>query len=243
MRIQFLLILAALLVAGAVTADEEGHVCPAHLAAEQGHNAFAEMHHVIAPAWHDAWPNKNYDALIEFAPKFEATYQGVAEMKPDLKIEARQERFEKRRTLLGDLVTQYAEAAKKGDKEKVYALMPDLHEAFEQAAASLVPIEYPEFEGVDITSAMILDEHIPAENYEGVVGSTETLLTQLEVLTAESVPSDLSYFKEDIVKRFEKMRERAAKMKECCDNNDMDLYKEHAMAFRAAVTSFQADYL
>lgn len=243
MRVTVIIILAALLVAVSVSADDSESSCPAHIASELGHNAFGDMHMVIAPAWHDAWPNKNYEMLIEYAPKLEKAYQAVAEMQPKFKVEARQERFESRRDALGDYIKKYSEAAKNGDKEQVYALMPDLHEAFEQAAASLIPIQYPEFEGIDVTSSVILEEHVPADNQEGIVGSTETLMTQLDALTEETIPEDLTYFKKDILDRFEKMRERVAKMKDCCDNGTMDVYKEHCMAFRATVTKFRSDFL
>ena len=56
--------------------------------------------------------------------------------------------------------------------------MPRVHEAFEQTAAMLSPYSYPELEGAMMTAGIILEQHIPKNNMEGITGSTETLVTK-----------------------------------------------------------------
>ena len=59
-----LLILVFLLAAFTIaTADEKS--CPADRAAQLGHDPFGAFHEIMAPAWHVAWPDSNFEALFE----------------------------------------------------------------------------------------------------------------------------------------------------------------------------------
>jgi len=185
MRIFVLVLALSVLTAGLTLGSDEpaGATCPASRAAEAGFDPFDGFHEVMAPAWHQAWPDSNFAELFAAGPKFQKAFQAVAEMTPRFKSTAREKVFAERRAALGELVQAYAEAAKAEDKDKVYALMPGLHEAFEQAAATLLPVHYPEFEGAVITLNLILETHLPKNNTEGITGSTETLVEKLKALT------------------------------------------------------------
>jgi hypothetical protein len=217
--------------------------CPADRAAEKGFNPFSEFHHVMAPAWHNAWPNKDYDALLEAGPQFAEKFKEIEIMEPVLKSETRKARYEENLEEFGRLVNEYAEAAKAGDKEKVYKLMPDLHEAFENAASSLLPIQYLEIDGLYITNNMILENHLPKNNIEGVTGSTETLLAKSENLNKETIPDELKEKEKEILANFDDMKKVIAEMKKCCDNKDMDSYKKNAEKLNQQLEKFIARYL
>ena len=75
--------------------------CPADVAAEKGESAFHVFHEVMAPAWHEAYPAEDYEALIAAAPGFTDAFAKVAAMKPELSNEAKQKRFDLCRDKLG----------------------------------------------------------------------------------------------------------------------------------------------
>ncbi|MCB2231450.1 hypothetical protein KQH82_12100 [bacterium] len=239
MRSVGVLFAATLLVwAGGVMAQ-----CPGDAAAEQGHGAFETFHHVIAPAWHHAYPDEDYDALIAAGPEFKKAFLEIQAMRPEFKSDIKKSHFNECRVDFGEIVDKYAEACAAGDKETVFALMPDLHTAFERTAAALMPVHYKEFEALKVTLGLITDEHLPANNTEGIVGSTETLVTKAASLNEETLPGMLVWSKEDIIQRFQKIQTLAARMKECCDNNDMAGYAEGVTAMKAEVTEFSERYL
>ncbi len=238
MKLVWVMTMSALLVAAGAAAQ-----CPADKAAEMGHGGFETFHHVMAPAWHDAYPDSNFDALIEAGPKFKEAFVEIQGMRPEFKSDVKKAHFNECRKEFGDLVEQYAAACAEGDKDKVYALMPDLHTAFERSAAALMPISYKEFEALKVTLGLIVNEHLPANNHEGIVGSTETLVTKAASLNEESLPNLLVWSKDDILKRFESIQALTTKLKECCDNNDMAAYSEHASALNAQVIEFSERYL
>ncbi len=227
----------------ALSASAAAQTCPADRAAKDGFSPFEEFHHVMAPAWHEAYPAEDYDALFAAAPKFVECFHAVAEMDPIHKSSGRKEQFIEARKELGDIVEAYAEAAASEDKEKVYALMPRLHDAFEHAASTLLPVHYPEFEGMVITLNLILETHLPKDNEAGVVGSTETLEMKMKQLNSESLPEELVEHKEPIMAEFEAMAADVSKMKQCCDNKDMDGYREHAALLDKRVKKFIETYI
>lgn len=235
------MLLVLLLAIAPVQAEEES--CPAARAAALGHSPIEKFHDVLAPVWHESWPEKDYDALIAAAPKFVKAFEAVAELDPKLKLESRQTRFEDNRKLFGELVEIYAEAARVRQNDLVYEIMPDLHDAFERTASSLLPVTYREIEAIGIIGGTILKVHLPENNKEGITGSTETLLRQANNLTDETIPEELQYFKKDISKQIAKMRDQVSKMKECCDKNDMKKYREHTETLMALVNEIVADYL
>ena len=235
--------LVCLLLLAAALGGAEETTCPAHRAAEHGFSPFEAFHHVVAPAWHDAWPDKDYDALIAAGPEFLEAYKGIAELEPEFKSTLRYEQFHENRARLGRIVKEYAAAAEAGDKEKVYELMPQLHDAFEYAAGSLLPVSYPEFEGIVITLNLILETHLPKNNTDGITGSTETLLAKFEHINAETLPEELRENEQQVIARLHSMAAIAQKMKKCCDDQDMDGYREQASTLNTQVEAFIADFI
>ncbi|HWR83496.1 MAG TPA: hypothetical protein VN285_09340 [Candidatus Deferrimicrobium sp.] len=236
---------SALCLAQVAQEEQKGEsACPAHRAAQLGHDPFGDFHKIMAPAWHIAWPQKEYESLLAAGPKFQEAFAAIAKMEPSFKSEKRQQTFTRARDSLGLIVKAYADASAKGNKETVYALMPHLHDAFEAAASSLLPISFPEIEGVVVTLDLILEKHLPANNREGIVGSTETLMSKFEFLTDTTViPDELQDRKADIVVDVTAMKNLTAKMKECSDKNDMAQYQEYAVRLSAELKGFMEKYL
>lgn len=253
MKKHLLILVALLLLAPLTQATEPAHEnepgrkhvgCPAHQAAEQGLTSFETFHNIMAPAWHTAWPDKDYDALLAAGPKFKEAFVGIAKMEPTFKTESRKKAFLKARDSFSQIVQTYAAAAEKGDKEAVYDLMPKLHDAFEMTASTLLPISYPEVEAVAVTLNLILETHLPKNNLEGIFGSTETLVAKFVILSdTTTIPDDLKEKQTDILTEIAAMKELAQQMKESCDKKDMERYKEHATKLDTKLKGFFKKYI
>ncbi len=253
MKKHLLFVVSLLLIVPSIYAAEPppeeepggGHAsCPAHRAAELGHNPFEAFHKIMAPAWHTAWPDKDYDALLAAGPEFQGAFVGIANMEPTFKTKNRKEAFLKARDSFSKIVEMYAAAAEKGNKETVYDLMPKLHDAFEMTASTLLPVSYPEIEAAMITLNLITQTHLPKKNMEGVVGSTETLVAKFDVLEdTTAIPDDLKEKKKEILTEIAAMKKLARQMKECCGKNDMEQYKEHATELDTKLKKFFEKYI
>ncbi len=241
MKTKLLILSLLLLLVSAVQADESG--CPAHKAAEQGFNPIDDFHKILAPVWHDAWPEKDYDALIAAGPKFKEAFDGIAKLEPKFKSKAREAKFMALRKEFKQKVDEFATAARAGDKEKVYEIMPDLHDAFEMTASSLLPVDYPEFDGFLTTLSIIAKKHIPKNNMEGIIGSTETLVEKASHLNEKTLPEELQEHKKAVLSDLSTIKAITKKMKECCDKKEMDEYKKHLTELQKKVDAFMESYI
>lgn len=245
MRLLTALLSVLVLFSAALTAGE-GPVkenCPGDQAAELGLNPFGTFHEVIAPAWHQAWPDKDYDALIAAGPKFEKAFEGIAALTPKFTSKGRQEYFENCRKQFGEIVAMYALAARDGNKDKVYELLPSLHSGFEKTAAATMKIEYKQLDGIAVTMDLILNKHLPDDNKDGILGSTETLVAKVGTLNEETLPDALTWDKEAVMADLAGLKTLAGEMKKCCDSNDMDAYKTRAVEFDKKLKTFYETYL
>lgn len=220
-----------------------GQTCPSAKAAAAGISPIETFHEIMHPAWHTAYPAKDFDALIKAAPEFEKAYVPIAKLEPVIKNPARKEAFVRNLEEFGKFVAEYAAAAKAGNKELVYELMPKLHEAFEKTSAACVSISYPEVEGLTITARLIVEKHIPANNTNGIVGSTSTLVTKVSALDEKSIPEPLQGKKAEFLQEFAAWTKLAGQMKESCDKKDMETYGKLATELYARINDFSAKYL
>lgn len=241
---RFLICLLALVIMTTLAAAEEpGHACPSDHAASQGFKAFGVFHEVMAPTWHTAYPAKDFDALVAAGPKFDSLFKGIADIQPSMKCVSRKAAFLNHRETFAQLVKAYADAARAGLKDSCYALMPSLHDAFENTASMLSPYSYPELEGAMMTAGIIMEQHVPNNNLEGIVGSTETLVIKLANLNEKTIPAELKNQQEALLKEFQAMAQLAQLMKECCDKQDMENYKKHATDLSGKMKMVSETYL
>lgn len=241
MKMGTMLLTAALLFFAATASF--GQACPADKAAEKGHNAFEEFHHVMAPAWHTAYPEKDYDALLAAGPKFAEVFAELEVESPKFDNDLKKARYERQLKAFKELVTAYAAASEAGDKDKVYELMPDVHTAFERTASATLPIKYKEFNALVVALDLINEKHLPADNEEGIVGSTDRLVEVADLLNEETLPHMLSWDSEEVMAELAKMKSLVAEMKKCCDEKDMENYRKHAEALSAEAEAFEQQYL
>ena len=234
------IVVVFILIAAGARAHED---CPADRAATAGFAPFETFHHIMAPAWHQAWPKKDYEALLAAGPKFVEAFVAIEQLKPHLKSEVRRQSFVEQRQLFGKLIIKYAEACEQADSVLVYQLMPDLHDAFEATAATLLPVSFPEFEGLVITLDIIVGTHLPGNNVKGLVGSTETLLTKMENLIVAPLPTEFEAAEDEIKPKLEMMRHLVLHMLEALYQNNIKEYIIYATELRVQTDEFIALYL
>lgn len=217
--------------------------CPADRAGRQGFEPFEEFHQVMAPAWHQAWPAKDYEALFSAGDEFSTLFKRIAFLKPQFKTEDRRQAFLEHRADFAQLVREYHQACRDQDSSAVIEIMPRLHDAFEATASTLLPVFYPEFEGFVVTLNLIIETHLPDENMDGLTGSTETLVRKAEGLDAETVPSELSSVRAEVVKRQDRLRTLSHELSRALAEDDMAAFKSTLSVLEGEVQKFIADFL
>lgn len=230
------ILLSLLILLAPYASAQEG--CPADQAAAAGFVSFEHFHHVMAPAWHTAWPAKDYAALIAAGPKFTERFTAIAQMNPALVPAVRRPAFIQQRQQLAELVKQYADACQQSDSDLVYKLMPDLHSAFEATATTLLPVRFPEFEGLMVTLDLIVQTHLPSRNKVGLVGSTETLRIKMEHLITAPLPDVLTENENRIRSTLEALRHLVLHMLQAMYQDDIKMYIIYATELKTQSDEF-----
>lgn len=232
---------AVLLLSSVALAAEKG--CPSAEAAEAGVSEFEGFHKAIAPVWHVAYPDSNFDQMLAAGPEFVKAFSEISAIEPKMKNVNRKAAFLLNREKFADLVKRYDAACKAGNKDSVYALLPALHESFEMTASAAMPISYPQFDGLVVTVNLIVNTHLPKNNTNGIVGSTETLVTKAKALTTESLPAEIKGQEKAVMPELAAIQALAGQMQECCTKNDMAKYKACAEEMKSKLTAFADTYL
>ena len=230
------ILLSLLVLLAPYASAQEG--CPADQAVAAGYVSFEHFHHVMAPAWHTAWPAKDYPALIAAGPRFTEQFAAIEQMNPALVSAVRRPAFIAQRQQFADLVKQYANACQHSDSVLVYKLMPDLHNAFEATAATLLPVSFPEFEGLMVTLDLIVQTHLPDLNIEGLVGSTETLRMKMEHLITAPLPEALIPNEDKIRSTLESLRHLVLHMLQAMYQDDIKMYIIYATELKTQSDEF-----
>ena len=187
-------ILVLFLASTSLTTEPSGNDnpgCPADRAADKGFKLLEELHQVMAPAWHEAYPAKNYVALGEAIVKFDAMIPEVKAMTHGFKTVEREEHFNAARNQFIELVARGKAINGTGNNEALYDLIPDLHTRFEEMAYYLLPLDFPEFTSLKVVVDLMIDTHLKNKDYKAIVTSLEALKIKDEMLQKADLPEDL----------------------------------------------------
>ncbi len=236
-------VLCLSMIAMATIAADQEETCPADRVGRQGFEPFEEFHAVMAPAWHQAWAARDYAALFAAGDEFSNLFKKIAFLKPPFKTDTRRQAFLEHRQEFAQLVRDYHAACRGKDSSAVIEIMPRLHDAFEETAATLLPVYYPEFEGFVVTLNLITETHLPADNIEGLVGSTETLVRKADAMDAETVPSELSSARDEVVRRQELLKDLSHELSEALTDGDMGAFRTTLSQLQTEVERFITDFI
>ncbi len=237
-----LLLLCIIGVSAQEPAQDTGG-CPAEQAAAKGMEVLKKLHGVMAPAWHTAYPDKDYAALGEAMDQFAAMIPDVEKISQPFKTTEREKNFNAARTQFIELVQKGAAAKKTGDNDVIYAVMPDIHTGFEEMAYYLLPLQFPEFESLNTVVNLMVDTHLKNEDYEAIVTSLEALKIKNTELQQAALPEDLTSVKEQASSDVAAIGEACGKLEAACSGTSKDKIVECLNNLNGLCKKFEQDYI
>ena len=204
---------------------------------------FDAFHDIMHPAWHEAYPNKDYQAILASGPKFEEAFAQIAPIDPRIPNSIRYTRYASDRKIMSDHVAEFAAACKAKDEQLAYKLLPDLHTAFENAMSQLYPLEFKPIDGILVSVDVILDMHSPSENWDGMAGSTETILMKLDYITDSSFTAEVAPYLERMKAEFKNAGLIAREMAASVEKKDLAAFRTKATALKSMMEAMRENYL
>lgn len=88
------------------------------------------FHLVLYPVWHVALPDKDYDALIASAPKFQEKMDLLMKVELSEKFKGISKEFTEKRTALNKSLDEFVKACNKKDKKGIEEKLDKMHTAY-----------------------------------------------------------------------------------------------------------------
>jgi hypothetical protein len=152
--------------------------------------ALSAFHEVVYPLWHEAWPNKDVEALVALAPKVESGVEAIATAELPGILRDKKATWEAAVARLRTVAGEYAAAAAKKDGPALLDAAESLHSQFERMVRIIRPV-LKELEAFHATLYVLYHRQLDPFSLEGVSGSVRTLKEKMGPLSAAALPDRL----------------------------------------------------
>ncbi|MCL4808723.1 MAG: hypothetical protein KJ062_13185 [Thermoanaerobaculia bacterium] len=152
--------------------------------------ALSAFHAVVYPLWHEAWPNKDVEALVALAPKVEAGVEAIAKAELPGILRDKKATWEAAVARLRTVAGEYAAAASKKDGPALLDAAEDLHSQFERMVRIVRPV-LKEIEAFHATLYVLYHRQLDPFALDAVSQSVRTMKGQVGPLSAASLPERL----------------------------------------------------
>lgn len=141
------------------------------------------FHEVIYPMWHNAYPEKDYEALKGFVPQIKASVEAINNAKLPGILREREGDWKIRLNELNAVAASYYAAAEKNTQEGLLEAAEKLHHEFEMMMRVIRPA-ISELDEYHQTLYIIYHKLYPAKKYDEIAGLTDNLIAKAEAVAA-----------------------------------------------------------
>ncbi|MEW5806967.1 MAG: hypothetical protein AB1756_06450 [Acidobacteriota bacterium] len=146
-----------------------------------------DFHKVIYLIWHEAYPVKDYAALVSYVPDIQMLAEKLYDAKLPGILRNKETKWKEGIAELKKSVNAYSSAARGTDKEALLNAAEELHFRYEMLVRIIRPVlrEIDEFHKV---LYVIYHKYLPIKDYEKIKASSEDLKTKAEAIAQASLP-------------------------------------------------------
>jgi len=150
-----------------------------------------EFHSIIYPIWHDAYPDKDYEALRSYVSEINSLAEKVYTASLPGILRDKQSKWEEGLKEFKKAVDDYNSAAASDDNEALLQAAEDLHSKFEMMVRIIRPVlkEVDEFHKV---LYVIYHKYLPEKEFDKIKSVKEDLLVKAEAITQAELPKRLA---------------------------------------------------
>ena len=150
-----------------------------------------ELHEVIYPLWHTAYPEKDYALIKELLPQAESLTAKLDAAKLPGILRDKQESWDQGKEFLKSALNNLKKAAESDDKEEMLKQLEAFHMGFERLVRTIRPM-VPELEAFHQELYKLYHYHAPNYNLEEIRADVKAMQDKLPPLKQVQLPSRLS---------------------------------------------------
>ena len=149
-----------------------------------------EFHSIIYPIWHDAYPEKDYEALKSYVSEINSLAEKVYTASLPGILRDKQDKWEEGLKEFKQAVDDYNAAAADDNNEALLQAAEDLHSKFEMMVRIIRPVlkEVDEFHKV---LYVIYHKYMPEKELDKIKSVMEELLNKADAITQAELPKRL----------------------------------------------------
>lgn len=151
----------------------------------------ADFHDVIAPLWHDAWPNKNYTLIKELLPQVQHFTQQLHTTELPGILRDKKPKWDAELKALTGHTTNLTAAAGKNDEQAMLDAVEKLHSSYEKMVRVIRP-RMKELEGYHVLLYEVYHYYVPKKDVKKIAVSAQKMVDAAAVLSAAPTPKKLA---------------------------------------------------
>lgn len=153
--------------------------------------ALDSLHEVMSPLWHQAFPAKDYPAIQELVPRFDAKLQVLDTVQLPGILREKQSLWDEQKHLLFDSYEGLKTAAEANDEPSMLAFTETFHMNYEGLVRVIRPV-VPELETFHQHLYGLYHYYGPGYDLEKIRASADAMAAALPALAAAQLPDNLS---------------------------------------------------
>ena len=197
--------------------------------------ALVELHEVVAPLWHQAWPNKDYEKMKQLLPEARAGVAKVAEARLPQILHQRQADWDAALARLEKAQASYEAAAAAGSEQGLLDAVEAFHSAFEGLVRATRPA-MKELDLFHVALYRVYHHQLPDKEWPALAASAERMAEACTALAAAQVPSRFAAGEAELRPEIAALCEKSERLKAAAAGTDR---KATADAVEAVHSQYQ----
>lgn len=147
----------------------------------------SDFHDVIYKVWHNAWPNKDVNLLVELLPEIEVGSDKIVKAELPGILRDKKQTWQENVSKLQSIVGEYKSSTSPVDTQKLLDAAENLHAQFEKLVRIIRPI-LKEIEDFHSVLYKLYHYYMPEDNREKIKSSIKGLKEKMNILDKASLP-------------------------------------------------------
>jgi hypothetical protein len=196
--------------------------------------ALGNLHKVIRPLWHEAYPAKDYSMIKKLLPQMDTLVTELDKAPLPGILRDKQEAWEGGKTNLKSILEKLQTAAKADNQEEMLKLTEAFHAGYERLVRTVRPV-VPELEAFHQELYKLYHYYTPAYDLEKIRGAAAAMTAKLDTLKAAKLPKRMA-------DRQEKFQAEVSKLETAVNELNATVKSDVKEKIKAAVEKVHTAY-
>ncbi|MGD2295794.1 MAG: hypothetical protein PVF22_08150, partial [Candidatus Aminicenantes bacterium] len=153
--------------------------------------ALSDLHEVVYPLWHDAFPEKDYDLIKELLLQLDSLTQELDQAELPGILRDKQSKWDEGKQALKSSLEKLHQAAEADDREEMLSQTEAFHAGFERLVRTIRPV-VPELEAFHQELYKLYHYYLPNYELEKIQSAVAAMLEKIGPLKAAQLSARLS---------------------------------------------------